>query len=238
MDQKIKFQLKRLSARDDASLIAEMQRVSTLVPGDSPLSTYIFDEHSRIRSSTLRRRFGGWRQALEQAGLASRFAESNLPKSRTALISQIQEIAGRVGAAQFTKDKFISESGHYRSVLREFGSWRNALEAAGFSQKRHGIRYLDEECFENLFVVWVHYGRAPKHNEMRLPPSHVGPKAYILRWGTWLKALDAFVARANAEDEDQDAVTSSSTLNVQSTAAPVALAEPRAIRIRTKTTLT
>ncbi|MBF0169729.1 MAG: HNH endonuclease [Nitrospinae bacterium] len=27
---------------------------------------------------------------------------------------------------------------------------------------------------------------------MRMPPSTVGPKAYIVRWGTWNKALYAF----------------------------------------------
>jgi len=51
--------------------------------------------------------------------------------------------------------------------------------------------YTDEECFENILTVWTHYGRPPMYKEMRLPPSRVGPKAY-LRWGTWLKALEAF----------------------------------------------
>jgi hypothetical protein len=34
---------------------------------------------------------------------------------------------------------------------------------------------------------------------MKLPPSVVGPKAYIVRWKTWNLALNAFVERVNQE---------------------------------------
>lgn len=199
MDRKVKFELDRLPVRDEASIIAEMQRVSSIVPESQPLSINVFDKHSRIHSSTLRRRFGGWRRALEKAGLGHRFDDSNQPKSKEQLISEILEIAERVGVANFTRDSYIAESGAYGSILREFGSWRSALEAAGLQQRKSGIRYTDEECFENLFAVWMHYGRRPKHDEMKLPPSKVGPKAYVIRWGTWLKALEAFVTQAKGE---------------------------------------
>ena len=65
-----------------------------------------------------------------------------------------------------------------------------------------GKRYSDEECFENLMQVWLHYGRQPTHKEIQRPPSIVGPKAYIGRWGTWSKALEAFVERVNREGDE------------------------------------
>ncbi|MBF0475064.1 MAG: HNH endonuclease [Deltaproteobacteria bacterium] len=41
---------------------------------------------------------------------------------------------------------------------------------------------------------------------MNEPPSLVGSKAYVRRWGTWRKALKAFVERVNSEiPEDEPA---------------------------------
>ena len=61
-------------------------------------------------------------------------------------------------------------------------------------------RYTDEQCFENLLSLWTHYGRPPQHDEMNRAPSQVGSKAYIRRWGTWRKALQAFVQRVNNDE--------------------------------------
>ena len=64
-------------------------------------------------------------------------------------------------------------------------------------------RYSDDECYENLVVVWTHYGRKPTEDEMRLPPSVVGPTAYTNRWRTWRRALAAFVAWTEVEQPAQ-----------------------------------
>jgi 5-methylcytosine-specific restriction endonuclease McrA len=229
MEQKVKFELERMAVRDDPSLISEMQRVSNLVLS-GPLTIKAFDKHSKIHSSTLRKRFGSWKNALEKAGLADRFDDSNRPRSKEELISEIQQIAERVGISEFTRDRYIAESGAYGSVIREFGFWRNALRAAGLPQRKAGLRYTDEECFENLFAVWMHYGRAPQNNEMKLPPSTVGPKAYVLRWGTWLKALEAFVEEANADSEHCKSVP----VPLETSTATVVSLEPRAIPAGTR----
>lgn len=73
------------------------------------------------------------------------------------------------------------------------------MKAAGLLTNALGKRYTDEDCFENLLAVWTHYGRAPLHREMSLPPSSVGSKAYIRRFGTWTKALQAFVDGMNKD---------------------------------------
>jgi hypothetical protein len=39
---------------------------------------------------------------------------------------------------------------------------------------------------------------------MKVPPSVVGPKAYVRRWGTWTKALHAFAERVNSDIQDAD----------------------------------
>ncbi len=87
----------------------------------------------------------------------------------------------------------------YNGILREFGSWKKATEAADLGITNLGRRYSEEDCFENLLAVWTHYGRQPKFGEMKHLPSQVGTKAYILRWGNWRNSLQAFVDKVNAD---------------------------------------
>jgi hypothetical protein len=112
----------------------------------------------------------------------------------------LKEVAAKLGTPNLKKSDFLHETGlSDRPVLRVFGSWRAALAAADLGQLPLGKRYSDEECFENLLAVWTHYGRPPRHQEMTRPPSTVGPKAYVRRWGSWRKALAAFTDRVNSE---------------------------------------
>jgi 5-methylcytosine-specific restriction endonuclease McrA len=71
------------------------------------------------------------------------------------------------------------------------------LSEVGIASVPMGRRYTEEECFENILVLWTHYGRQPHFGELKHPPSTVGPKAYILRWGGWRAALSAFVEKVN-----------------------------------------
>lgn len=211
------FELKRLSSRTNDDLIAEIRRVASLAP-EGPLTLPFFNKHSKVHSTTLRARFGGWKQALEAAGVGHRFNTTNAPLTRERIVAEMQRAAARLGKRTLTKrELYESSTSCARAIAREFSSWKEALEVAGLEQDILSARYADEECYENLLAVWTHYGRAPEYKEMRFPPSRVGPKAYILRWGTWLKALEAFVERANqdttapSEPKPQDA---GSTLSV------------------------
>ncbi|MFH1060997.1 MAG: HNH endonuclease [Pseudomonadota bacterium] len=110
----------------------------------------------------------------------------------------------KIGKTEVTIDDINLYSDIGIGVLRRrFGSWRKALEASGLSQPKIGKRYADVECFENLLQVWTYYQRSPKYREMGLPPSEVGGKAYVKRFGTWNKALAAFVERINADLESE-----------------------------------
>jgi hypothetical protein len=63
-----RFQINFLDDYTDDALLDEIRRVASQC-GDSPLSTEAFDRLSgRVSASTVRRRFGGWSQALEKAG--------------------------------------------------------------------------------------------------------------------------------------------------------------------------
>lgn len=195
----MRFELEHLESYGDDALLAELRRVAELI--DTPIITRSqFAVHAKVHSSTLARRFGGWKGALEAAGLGHRFDNSSLKKSREELLEAINATATKLNKDVLTIHEFQSHTGiDGGPVRRVFGSWKGALAAAGLKQSDLGKRYSDEECFENMLLVWTHYARPPQHDEMKKSPSVVGPKAYVLRWGTWRKALAAFVDRVNSD---------------------------------------
>lgn len=193
----MQFVLKRLPDYADETLIKEILRVAELVK-DPTVSRTEFQKHSRVHTSTLEKRFGSWEQAMNAAGLSDRFDHSNKTISKEDIISELRRVSELLSQQVFSSKQFNRNANFSDHVVRKaFGTWHKAMQAAGLSTNALGKRYTDDECFENLLQVWSHYGRPPQHREMTLAPSVVGPKAYTLRWGTWTKALYAFVQRVN-----------------------------------------
>jgi hypothetical protein len=195
------FQLERLTSYDDESLLNEIRRVAALVT-NGQLTTTEFVRHSKVHWTTLRTRFGSWRRALEAAGCSNRFDDSSERWTREEIIEAIKSTARQLDRPYVTMREVQCHTGiTSRPVLRTFGTFRNALTASGLSQSRGGRRYTDEECFENLLQLWTSLGRQPFYSDLKSQLSRVGPKAYISRWGSWRKAIAAFVERVNADTE-------------------------------------
>lgn len=201
----MEFLLKRLPEYTDEALIKEIGRVAELVQHPK-ISTTEFRKHSRVSPSTIQKRFGSWEEALRAAGLSDRFDSSNKVVSKEDIVSELQRVSNLLGTDGFSREQFNANARFTDAVIRRaFGTWHKAMQAAGLSTSALGKRYTDEECFENLLQVWSHYGRPPQHREMTLVPSVVGPKAYTLRWGSWTKALYAFVEQVNKDVQTADA---------------------------------
>ena len=174
------------------TLIKELQRVASLVP-DGILTTAAFEKHARANRTTLNRYLGSWAEALTAAGLEDRLNPRLKAMSRKELLEAIRSLADQLGKELTILDveQHLGVSGD--RLRREWGIASKAFEAAGVRSTNLGRRYSDEECYDNLLAVWTHYGRPPQYREMSHPPSKVGGKAYVKRFGTWNKALAAFV---------------------------------------------
>jgi hypothetical protein len=195
-----RFDLEKLTNCDDESLIKELKRVASLIPENKFGSARYDRLRGKVHSSTLRARFGTWSQVLAAAGLEDRYDDTHEPWTREEIVGRLQSTAQSKGQRSVTMRELSEDGGpSARSVLRQFGSYRKALEAAGLTQNRGGVRYADEECYENLLAVWMALGRQPNYAELKASPSKVGPKAYVGRWGSWRKALQAFSDRANQD---------------------------------------
>jgi hypothetical protein len=75
-----------------------------------------------------------------------------------------------------------------------------ALIAAGLETSNE-LNISDERLFENLLVLWTHYGRQPRRSELGVPPSIISQSPYRRRFKSWSAALDEFVRYM--EDSEQ-----------------------------------
>jgi 5-methylcytosine-specific restriction endonuclease McrA len=205
------FELDRLVSYDDDALLVELRRVAGLV--DSPyLTAADFDKLSKASSSVIRRRFGGWQQALARAGLSDRYSGTSVARRSTArsftdeqLLSELRTVWERLGGKPLTIQLFNQYGDmNAETVRRRFGSWWGALKRAGVTISNLGKRYSDDEYFENLLAVSTHYGCQPKYGQMDQIPSCIPSGAYEAKWGTWTKALLAFVERVNSDTHQQE----------------------------------
>lgn len=193
----MRFELQTLVDYSDDSLLAELRRVAEALKGQR-LTRDRFDTISRVHSSTLDNHFGSWRAALDRAGISESVAPRRKLVSRADVISAIRAHASENGGFAPTLADVAQRLAIDRNGLtRKFGKWDLLLSEVGLRPVPLGRRYSDEECYENLLSLWTHYGRQPRFAELNQPPSRVGSKAYVRRWGGWRAALNAFVRAAN-----------------------------------------
>lgn len=113
------------------------------------------------------------------------------------LIAELQRVGRSLNRTSVTIDQFNEHAKFHSTTLsRRFGSWFKALEAAGLQRTRN-LHLTSEQLLENLVEVWLKLGRQPKYQDLTKDNSSFSAGTYENRFGTWRKALEAFVAWAN-----------------------------------------
>lgn len=85
-----------------------------------------------------------------------------------------------------------------RTIINRFKTWNGGVEAAGLKVIRKQ-NISEQELFLAIGELWVRLGRPPKYTELVKPHFPYSAKPYEQRFGSWRKALEAFVAYANSE---------------------------------------
>lgn len=115
------------------------------------------------------------------------------------LLSDLRRVASEQSEPQ-VKQRTYRDRGRYgvTTVIRRFGSWNAAVEAAGIkvTVERH---VPDKTLFAALYELWVALGRRPKYSEVQKPACQFHVATYERRFGSWRQALEAFVSFANSE---------------------------------------
>lgn len=119
----------------------------------------------------------------------------NVPSER--LIDELRRVATLLNRESVTIDQFNEHGAlHSATLSRRFGSWFKALEAAGLRKTRN-LHLTNEQLLENLVAVWLKLGRQPKYQDLTKDHSLFSSGTYENRFGSWRKALEAFVVWAN-----------------------------------------
>jgi hypothetical protein len=120
-----------------------------------------------------------------------------MPIETNELVADMRRVAVHLNKKALTWRDYQS-FGRYASitVVKRFGSWNKALLAAGL-EKSNDLNIANELLFENLLMLWQHYGRQPRRSELSSPPSKFSQGPYNRAFRSWTAALEAFVNYAN-----------------------------------------
>jgi hypothetical protein len=157
---------------------------------------------------TVRRKFVTWNRALAAAGLAR--VPGNQPRpshfAKHDGVTALQTWARKHGRAPRSMEWAHAAPEHpTAATIREhFGTWQDALNAAGLEPTRRPARrskpWLDEDILQALRDWTSEHGHPPiAHNWVRARPTTPSVGTVLNHYGTWAKALTAAGLPANGE---------------------------------------
>jgi len=120
------------------------------------------------------------------------------------LLDDMKNVAIKIGTDSLLTREY-DELGKFSSatIARRFGSWNKALERAEL-KITFSANISETSLFENLENVWISLGRQPKRREMTQPLSKYSERGYVTKFGTWTKALEAFVQFINSDNDIEE----------------------------------
>lgn len=135
---------------------------------------------------------------MQQKGTFQLSRVSGQPVDSSELLADLRRVAQLLGTSGVSQPQY-KKNGAYdtTTVGRRFGSWNKAILEAGLSLCNE-IDISDARLFENLFILWQHYGRQPRRSELQHFPSTISQSPYNRRFGSWTASLKAFVDYANS----------------------------------------
>ena len=198
----MKFELNELHRNvSNEELIQDVVAVANRL-GRKSLTIDEYEANGKYHSTTMRRRFGSWKNILEMAGLT--IEQKNFYISNSDYISDLRRVAELLGN-NTVKNTEYREFGKYdaQKMSTRFGSWEKALLAAGLQPTGFTVSVSNEELLEEIERLWIHLGRQPTTTDIRAGLSRYGLNTYVRHFGSWRNALVTFVNYVNEEDEQE-----------------------------------
>jgi hypothetical protein len=167
---------------DKSDLLDELLRLESNV---SRVPTAVdMANHGKFGTSTVVGEFGSWNEALSEAGFElNQYRET----PRSALISELQRLAGELGRTPKAKDMERDGSFGWATYKTQFGSWNDALREANLEvTSRTDIPEKDLKA--ELKRLRDELGHTPGWREMD-EYGKFGGTTYRTSFGSWNEAL-------------------------------------------------
>lgn len=179
----------------DGRLLADLRRVARAAGRCPRVGDY--RRHGRYSAETLSARFGGWRAAVEAAGLRYVEAVGFRPLSERELAADVRRVADDLGRPPLAHE--YNRLGRHRAATltrRTEGRrwWQVLVRYLGLSEEEarracwHKYRKTDERLDE-VRALARRLRRAPSSDEGRA--SGVNVKALVRRLGSWAAVIEA-----------------------------------------------
>ena len=173
------------TAISDADLITELQRLADEV--DRIPTIPQMNEHGKYAASTYKNHFGSWSAAVEEA--FDDTTEAGATVSNNELIAELQRVADEHQRPPRFED--MREHGHHRArtYTDRFGSWDDALTAAGF-EPRGSHKIPTSDLLADLHRLRDELGEQPASTDV-VADGEYGLATYQRRFGSWSAAVEA-----------------------------------------------
>ena len=170
----------------DEDLLTEIRQLSDKL-GHPPTLQETRDEGA-YAAMTYYNRFGSWRNALEAAGFQAREPEQKIQTEE--LLAELNRLADKKDGTDPPTAAAMNEEGTYwaSTYRRRFGSWKEALETAGFDPPQPTV--TDADLIAELRRLADEISDVPTYDEMVSNGRH-GAATYARRFGSWNAALEA-----------------------------------------------
>jgi hypothetical protein len=181
----------------DEELISDVIRVAENL-GKSSITRDEYNKLGKYSRTTLSRRFGSWKKVLEKSKLNTE--KHSFHRSDEEYIEDLKRVADLLKHNTVTTSEYTKFGKYDRNKLSErFGGWDNALKCAGLQPTGLKKTVRDIDLLEEIENVWISLGRQPTTTDIKAGLSKYSLNTYSRHFGSWRKALLAFISYINAE---------------------------------------
>ena len=168
----------------EEKLLEELDRLADAL-GTTPTATEMNDE-GEYRAATYQERFGSWNEGVQAAGLDPNPKSPWIPEEK--LLSELQRLADDIGQTPSYDD--MKEHGRYtaETYKNRFGSWSEAVAAAGLEPNRRYEKVPDAELLQEIKRIAKEKAGRPTTTDMNKEGKY-SAGTFINRFGSWGSAL-------------------------------------------------
>jgi hypothetical protein len=177
----------------DAALLDELRRLETML--ERTPKTDDMREHGEYGVATYFRHFESWNAAVSALGMDVN-RRDNITDDE--LLDELHRLADELGHVPRQKDMVNKGKFHHRSYQNAFGTWNDALSAAGYEPNIVFKRPSKDVLIEYLRDFGDGLDHSPKKREMT-ESGRYGANTYIREFGSWNDALRAAGFELNIE---------------------------------------
>lgn len=184
----------------DEELLDEIRRLNREL-GHPPTLQDLRD-HGDHSASTYYDRFGSWRDAVQAAGFEGQDPEERIETA--SLLNELQRLADQYRDPPSVKT--LNQHGDYSvsTYQKRFGSWNNALDAAGLNQNQFDSPISEGELIVALQKLADNMDSPPTYDQMQAEGEY-GARTYVRHFGSWNEALEHAGFDVQTEGEVSDA---------------------------------